>query len=195
MNWLFNQSDILSTASAFSSVTLRLCSIIKTLIIITLSSEGTHLIYLSVDWPEINSTLIYLLITLSACWMTLIIYAENKTYCYSKERSSGIKETADKTDTSVITVKILIYRAEDYISVINISAEGTSVIFSSLSTLFNDSTFYSSWAPFNLVIFYIRLYSSIMNFSSIILIWPYIIRELWAFCILLLTIFWDISYC
>ena len=112
--------------------------------IITLSSEGAHLVYLSVDWPEINDALIYLLITLSACWMILIIYAENKTCCYSKERGSDIKETADKTDASVITVKILVYRAEDYASVINISAEDTSVIFLSLSTLLNDSTFHFS---------------------------------------------------
>ena len=76
--------------------------------------------------------------------MILIIYTENKTYYYSKEKNSDIKETADKTDASVITVKILIYKVEDYISVINISAENTSVIFSSLSTLFNDSIFYFS---------------------------------------------------
>ena len=76
--------------------------------------------------------------------MTLIIYAEDKTCCYSKEEDSDIKETADEADALVITVKVLIYRAEDYVSVINTSAEDTSVIFSSLSTLFNDSTFYLS---------------------------------------------------
>ena len=76
--------------------------------------------------------------------MILIIYAEDKTYCYNKEESSDIKETADIADVSTVTVKILIYEAEDYTSVINISAEGTSVTFSSLSTLFNDSTFYFS---------------------------------------------------
>ena len=76
--------------------------------------------------------------------MILIIYIEDKTYCYNKEGGSDIKEIADKANTSVITVKILIYRAEDYISVINISAEGTSVIFLSLSTLSDDSTFYFS---------------------------------------------------
>ena len=112
--------------------------------IITLSSEDTHLICLSVGWSEINSTLIYLLITLSACWMILIIYTENKTYYYDEEGSSDIKEITDKTDVSVITVKVLIYRAEDYISVINISAEDTSVISSLLSTLFNSSIFYLS---------------------------------------------------
>ena len=74
--------------------------------------------------------------------MTLIIYVEDKTYHYNKEKDADIKETADKTDTSVITVKILIYRAEDYTSVINISVKDTSVISSSLSTLFNDNTFY-----------------------------------------------------
>ena len=76
--------------------------------------------------------------------MILIICTEDKTYCYSKEESSNIKETADKADTSVITVKILIYEAEDCASVISISAEGTSVIFLSLSTLSDDSTFYFS---------------------------------------------------
>ena len=76
--------------------------------------------------------------------MILIIYTEDKTYHYGKEESTDIKEIADKTDISVITVKILIYRAEDYISVISIFTEDTSVIFSSLSTLFNDSTFYLS---------------------------------------------------
>ena len=74
--------------------------------------------------------------------MTLIICAEDKTCCYDEEESSGIKETADIADALVVTVKVLIYEAEDYISVINISAEDTSVIFSSLSTLFNSSTFY-----------------------------------------------------
>ena len=76
--------------------------------------------------------------------MTLIIYTEDKTYYCGKERSLDIKETADKADTLIVTVKVLIYRAEDYISVINISAEDTLVIFSSLSTLFNDSIFYLS---------------------------------------------------
>ena len=76
--------------------------------------------------------------------MILIIYTEDKTYYYGKEGSLNIKETADITDASAVTVKILIYEAEDYISVINISAEGTSVIFSSLSTLSDDSTFYFS---------------------------------------------------
>ena len=76
--------------------------------------------------------------------MILIIYIEDKTYCYNKERDSDIKETADKTDISAVTVKILIYKAEDYTSVISISAEGTSVIFLSLSTLFNDSILHFS---------------------------------------------------
>ena len=77
--------------------------------------------------------------------MTLIIYVEDRTYYYSKEKSSDIKETADKADTSVVTVKVLIYRAVDYTSVINISAEGSLIIFSLLlSTLSNDSTFYFS---------------------------------------------------
>ena len=74
--------------------------------------------------------------------MILIIYTEDKTYHYNKKRSSGIKETADITDILTVTVKILIYKAEDYTSVINISTEGTSVIFSSLSTLSDDSTFH-----------------------------------------------------
>ena len=76
--------------------------------------------------------------------MILIIYTEDKTYCYKEEKSLSIKEIADVTDTSAVTVKILIYEAEDYISVINISAEGTSVIFSSLSILLDDSTFHFS---------------------------------------------------
>ena len=76
--------------------------------------------------------------------MTLTIYAEDKTYCYDEEESSDIKETADMTDTSAVTVKVFIYEAEDYTSVINTSAEDTSVAFSSLSTLLNNSTFYSS---------------------------------------------------
>ena len=76
--------------------------------------------------------------------MILIIYTEDKTYHYNKERDSDIKETADIADTLAVTVKILIYRAEDYTSVINTSAEDTSVIFSSLSTLSNNSTFYFS---------------------------------------------------
>ena len=112
------------------------------MIIIILSSDDTHLIYLSVDWSKINSTLIYLLITLSTYWMTLTIYTEDKTYHCDKEGNSDIKETADITDTSAVTVKILIYRAEDYISVINISAIDTSAISSSLSTLLNNSAFY-----------------------------------------------------
>ena len=76
--------------------------------------------------------------------MILIIYIEDKTYCYNKEEDLSIKETADITDVSAVTVKVLIYRAEDYASVINISAEGTSVISSSLSTLFNDDVFHFS---------------------------------------------------
>ena len=76
--------------------------------------------------------------------MILIIYTEDKTCCYSEEENSDIKEITDKTDTLVITVKILIYEAEDYASVINISAEDTSVISSSLSTLSDNSTFYFS---------------------------------------------------
>ena len=77
--------------------------------------------------------------------MILIIYAEEKTYYCSKKRSSDVKETADKTDTSVITVKVPIYKAVDYISVINTSAKDSSVIFFSLlSTLLNDSIFYLS---------------------------------------------------
>ena len=76
--------------------------------------------------------------------MILTICIKDKTCCYNKEKSSDIKETADKTDTSVITVKILIYRAEDYISVINISAEDTSVTFLSLNTLFSNDIFYLS---------------------------------------------------
>ena len=69
---------------------------------------------------------------------------KDKTYHYNKERDSDIKEIADIADTSAVIVKILIYKAVNYISVINISAESTLVIFSSLSTLFNDSTFYLS---------------------------------------------------
>ena len=76
--------------------------------------------------------------------MILTICTENKTCHYDKEKDSGIKKTADIADTSAVTVKILIYRAEDYISVINISAEDTLVIFSSLSTFSDDSTFYFS---------------------------------------------------
>ena len=76
--------------------------------------------------------------------MTLIICTENKICYYSKEESSDIKETADKADTSVITVKILIYEAEDYISVINTSAKDTSVTFSLLSTLSDSNVFYFS---------------------------------------------------
>ena len=76
--------------------------------------------------------------------MILIIYTEDKTYHYNKEGSSGIKETVNKTNAAVIIVKILIHRAEDYTSVISTSAEDTSVIFSSLSTLLNNSTFHSS---------------------------------------------------
>ena len=75
--------------------------------------------------------------------MTLIIYAEDKAYHYNKKESSDIKETADKTDTLAVTVKILIYRAKDYTSVINISAKDTSVIFLSLSTLSDNSIFHS----------------------------------------------------
>ena len=76
--------------------------------------------------------------------MILTIYTEDKTYYYDKEKNSDIKEIADKTDASAVIVKVLIYRAEDYASVINISAEDTLVIFSSLSTLSDDSTFYFS---------------------------------------------------
>ena len=76
--------------------------------------------------------------------MILIIYAEDKTYYYNKERNLDIKETANKTDTSVVIIKILIYRAEDYILVINISAEDTSVISLSLSTLLSNDTFHFS---------------------------------------------------
>ena len=119
-------------------------SIVKTLIITTLSSEGAHLIYLSIDWSEINDILICLLVTLSAYWMILTICTEDKTCCYNKERDLSIKETVNIADVSAVTVKILIYEAEDYISVINISAEDTSVIFSSLSTLLNDDAFYLS---------------------------------------------------
>ena len=144
INWLFNWLNVLSAASVFSSVTLRLCSIVEILIIITLSSEGTHLICLSVGWPEINGALICLLITLSACWMTLIIYAEDKTYHCGKEGSSDIKEIADIADASAVTVKVLIYEAEDCASVINTSARGTSVISSSLSTLLSNSAFHFS---------------------------------------------------
>ena len=76
--------------------------------------------------------------------MILTIYTEDKTYYYNEEKNSDIKETANKANISAVTVKILIYRAEDYTSVINTSAEDTSVISSSLSTLSNDDTFYSS---------------------------------------------------
>ena len=76
--------------------------------------------------------------------MTLTICAEDKTYHYDKERGSDIKEIADIVDVSAVIVKVLIYRAEDYVSVINISTEDISVIFSSLSTLLNDSIFYFS---------------------------------------------------
>ena len=76
--------------------------------------------------------------------MILIIYAEDKTYCYDKEGSLNIKETAGITDTSAVTVMIFIYRAEGYISVINISAEDTSVISSLLSILFSNDAFYFS---------------------------------------------------
>ena len=76
--------------------------------------------------------------------MILIIYTEDKTYHYNKEKNSDIKKIADITDTSAVTVKVLIYRAEDYILIINISAEDTSVTFLSLNTLSNDSTFYFS---------------------------------------------------
>ena len=76
--------------------------------------------------------------------MILIIYVEDKTYCCDKEKNSDIKEITDITDILVVTVKVLIYEAEECASVINISAEGTSVIFSSLSTLFSDDIFYFS---------------------------------------------------
>ena len=74
--------------------------------------------------------------------MILTICTEDKTCHYNKEGDSDIKETADMTDASVITVKVLIHEVKDYISVINISAEGTLIIFLSLSTLFNNNTFY-----------------------------------------------------
>ena len=76
--------------------------------------------------------------------MTLIIYAENKTYYCDKERSSDIKETADVADISAVIVKILVCEAEDYTSVINTSTEDTSVISSLLSTLLNSSIFHFS---------------------------------------------------
>ena len=76
--------------------------------------------------------------------MILIIYTEDKTYYYDKEGNSDIKETADKADVSAVIVKVLIYRAEDYISVISTSVKGTSVIFSSLSTLSDSSAFHFS---------------------------------------------------
>ena len=74
--------------------------------------------------------------------MTLIICIEDKTCHYDEERSLDIKETADIVNASAVTVKILIYKAEDYVSVINTSAEDTSVTSSSLSTLFSNSTFH-----------------------------------------------------
>ena len=74
--------------------------------------------------------------------MILTICTEDKTYYYDKEEGLGIKETANKADVSAVIVKILIYKAEDYTSVINISAEDTSVIFSLLSTLSNSNAFY-----------------------------------------------------
>ena len=74
--------------------------------------------------------------------MTLTICTEDKTCCYSKEENLDIKETADKTDISTVTVKILIYRAEDYTSVINISAEDTLITSSSLSTLLSNNIFH-----------------------------------------------------
>ena len=75
--------------------------------------------------------------------MTLTTCIEDKTYYYDKEGDLNVKETADIINASAVTVKVLIYGAEDYISVINISAEDTSVISLSLSTLLNDSIFYS----------------------------------------------------
>ena len=74
--------------------------------------------------------------------MTLTIYTKNKTYYYNKEKDSDIKETADKADTSAVTVKILIYEAVNYISVINISAEDSLVIFSSLLSILSDSSIF-----------------------------------------------------
>ena len=74
--------------------------------------------------------------------MILIIYIKDKTYHYDEEENLNVKEIADITDVSAVTVKILIYEAEDYISVINISAKDTSVISSLLNTFFDDSTFY-----------------------------------------------------
>ena len=77
--------------------------------------------------------------------MTLIIYTEDKIYYYSKEKDSDIEEIADKADISAVTVKILIYRAVDYISVISISVKDSSVFFfSSLSTLLNNDAFHFS---------------------------------------------------
>ena len=76
--------------------------------------------------------------------MTLTICIEDKTCRYDKEKNSDIKETANKADTSAVTVKILIYEAEDYTLVINTSAEGTSVISSSLSTFLSGSIFHFS---------------------------------------------------
>ena len=76
--------------------------------------------------------------------MILTIYTEDKTCHYDKEKSLSIKETADITNTSAVTVKIFIHKAEDYTSVINTSAEDTSVTSLSLSTLLHDSTFHFS---------------------------------------------------
>ena len=76
--------------------------------------------------------------------MILTIYAVDKTYHYDKEKSSDIKKTADIANVLAVTVKILIYRAEDNTLVINISAEDTSVTSSLLSTLLNGSTFHFS---------------------------------------------------
>ena len=73
--------------------------------------------------------------------MISVIYTKDKTHHCNKKKDLDIKEIADRTDISVITVKVLILRAEDYISVINISVEGSSVIFS-LSTLLKGSIFY-----------------------------------------------------
>ena len=74
--------------------------------------------------------------------MILIICIVDKTCHYDKEESSDIKEIADITDVSAVTVKILIYKAENDALIINISAEDTSVIFSSLSTLFSNDVFH-----------------------------------------------------
>ena len=125
--------------------------------------------------------------------MILTICTEDKTYYYDEEKNLSIKETADIADASAVTVKVLIYEAEDYASVISISAEDTSVTSSSSSTLFSSNAFYLSWAFSDLTTSYIRSYSLIMNFSFIALTQSYITRGSQAFCMLPLIIFWGIS--